>query len=98
MTHGSKTSDGIVLLENAFRWHGGRSEEWYVGISYDAAERLRQHGQQDNKKSAVVAFRNARDARNAEAYLLATRMQGAPGGGLPDKPPTQVYIYRIPKA
>jgi hypothetical protein len=44
-----------------------------------------------------VALRDEASARFVERYFLDAGMRGDTGGGRPDMPPTQVYIFRIPR-
>jgi hypothetical protein len=42
-------------------------------------------------------FTDGEIARSVEEYFLATGMQGDMGGGIEEKPPTQVYVFRQPR-
>ena len=88
---------GIEALESFMKACSGAAKEWTVGISHDAVGRLEQHGQKNNPYAAAADFGDEATARLVEKYFLQTGMKGDAGGGDPQKPPTQVYVFRVPK-
>lgn len=92
-----KTADGVARLESFMKAVGGPPKEWYVGISHDAAARLEQHGMQNNPYATAIQCEDEKTARAIEDYFVRTGTQGDKGGGSPDKPPTQVYVFRAPR-
>ncbi len=91
------TVNGVERLENFMKAVGGTAKEWYVGISHDAVGRLEQHGMLGNPYAEWIQCDDEKTARAIEEYLLNCGTQGDTGGGKPDKPPTQVYVFRAPK-
>jgi hypothetical protein len=90
-------TDAVDVLVGFIRGAGGESRDWYVSISHHALGRLNQgHGMQNNPVRTWVPLSDEAGARQVEKYLLAAGLQGDTGGGTPARPPTQVYVYRLP--
>ena len=97
MTIFDTVARGVAYLESVVKGCGGPSKDWYVGISHDAIGRLAEHGMTKNPFVGWAEFTDGEIARSVEEYFLATGMQGDMGGGIEEKPPTQVYVFRQPR-
>ena len=65
--------------------------EWYVGITDDPDDRLREHGVQSDDWWIVRRLGSAEVARRVEEFLRKLGCDGGPGGG--DETSTAVYAY-----
>ena len=84
----------IEEIEAYMAKRGGDIEDWYVGISANARERLFDDHSVDEKKGAWIIRGTSSDsvARDIEKYFLAKGAQGGTGGG--DAESTAVYAYK----
>jgi hypothetical protein len=92
-------SDAVANLISFMIACDGNPREWTIGISHDAAARLKAHGQSDNPYAKFISTASDDVARQVEKWFKANwpQMKGDTGGGNPQNPPTQVYIYRVPR-
>ena len=74
---------------------GSEYNTWYVGVSLDGRNRLKQHRVDLEEGKAWWIFRVASNdeiARNIEKYFIELGCYGSEGGG--DKESTHVYAYK----
>ncbi len=92
-------SEAVANLISFMIACGGNARQWTIGISHDAADRLKAHGQSDNPYAKFISTGSDDVARQVEKWFKTNwpQMKGDTGGGKPEKPPTEVYIFREPK-
>ena len=88
-----KNDEIIVRILNFVSEHKGRQSEYYVGITNDVDDRLRQHGA--SQKLRVYDDLGSRiDAKDTEEYLLSHySFKGDTGGG--DSDSTFLYCFKL---
>ena len=73
--------------------HGGVSSDYYVGITNDVDDRLRQHGA-SGKFRVYDDLVSREDAKDTEQYLLAQfGFKGDTGGG--ESNSTLLYCFKL---
>jgi hypothetical protein len=74
-------------------------KEWTIGVSHDAGERLKRHGQDANPSAKSFEASSEAAARETEVWLQTNfpRLNVDKDARKPPKPPTQVYVFRTPR-